>query len=200
MIGGPGANERNIIAFNGEHGVEVERTSHTDSIRANSIHSNGGKGIENTNRGNMELPAPIIDNVPGLVSSHTDPKCYPCTVEVFSDNEDKGRVHHGFTTTSDDPTRTWTYTGAVTGPNITATVTDADGNTSEFSAPVAYSPPVGGIAGPRFSQGSRVRRPVRPRRGPAGSLPTTVPWPSSPTVAAVLIAVGGWYARRRWLR
>ena len=184
MIGGPGANERNIIAFNGEHGVEVERTSHTDSIRANSIHSNGGKGIENTNRGNMELPAPIIDNVPGLVSSHTDPKCYPCTVEVFSDNEDKGRVHHGFTTTSDDPTRTWTYTGAVTGPNITATVTDADGNTSEFSAPVAYSPPVGGTAELPDVSNSSGRNYVAPAGLTAAAL--------------VALAAGAWLARRRW--
>ncbi|MCJ7811662.1 MAG: hypothetical protein MUP62_05685, partial [Dehalococcoidia bacterium] len=41
---------------------------------------------------------------------------------------------------------TWAYTGAVTGPNITATITDASGNTSEFSAPLPLSQPVGGIA------------------------------------------------------
>ena len=69
----------------------------------------------------------------GSVSGHTDPKCYPCTLEVFSDDEDEGRIYHGSTTTNDDATGTWIYASAVTGPNVTATVTDADGNKSEFS-------------------------------------------------------------------
>ena len=34
----------------------------------------------------------------------------------------------------------WSFPGAVTGPNITATATDASGNTSEFSTPFVLNP------------------------------------------------------------
>jgi len=140
-IGGTAAGEGNVIAFNYGDGVRVYGTSTTgETIRRNSIHSNGGKGIENTDGGNGELAPPIIDSVAGSVSGHTNPKCYPCTVEVFSDNEDEGRIYHGSAATNDDATGTWSYPGAVTGPNITATITDASGNTSEFSLPFAYEP------------------------------------------------------------
>ena len=143
-IGGTASGAANTIAFNGDDGVYVWGTTTTgNTISANSIHSNGGKGIENTNGGNTELAPPAVDSA-GSVSGHTDPKCYPCTVEVFSDDEDEGRIYHGSTTTNDDATGTWSYPGAVTGPNVTATITDASGNTSEFSAPATL--PVGGIA------------------------------------------------------
>jgi hypothetical protein len=151
------------------------------TIRSNSIHSNGVKGIELLNGGNMELTPPIIDSV-GSVSGHTDPKCYPCTVEVFSDDEDEGRIYHGSTTTNDDATGTWSYPGAVTGPNITATVTDASGNTSEFSI---YSPPVGGLAELPDVCGS--------------SAPNYIALAGLAAAALVALTAGAWYARRRWL-
>ena len=135
-VGGTASGGGNTIAFNGalygEDGVRVDGGTGT-AITANSVHSNVGKGIELLGSGNNGLPPPIIDSAGGSVSGHTDPKCYPCTVEVFSDDEDEGRIFHRSTATKDDATGTWTYTGAVTGPNITATITDADGNTSEFS-------------------------------------------------------------------
>jgi len=138
-IGGSSPGEGNVIAFNQEYGVKVdgygaEATGNT--ISGNSIHSNGEKGIENEHGGNTELAPPIVDSAVGSASGHTDPKCYPCTVEVFSDDEDEGRIYHGSTTTNNDATGTWSYPGEVTGPNVTATITDADGNTSEFSVPV----------------------------------------------------------------
>ena len=114
---------------------------------------------------------------------HTDPKCYPCTVEVFSDSEDEGRIYHGSTTTNDDATGTWTYPGAVTGPHITATITDANGNTSEFSL---YSPPVGGIAElPNVSD-----PPARNYILLAGLA----------AMGLTALAAGAWYARRRWTK
>jgi len=86
--------------------------------------------------------------------------------------------------TNDDATGTWTYPGAVTGPNITATITDADGNTSEFSAPAAYYPPVGGIAALPDASGS----PGRSYIALAGV----------PTLALVALTADAWYVRRRW--
>jgi len=183
-IGGTAAGEGNVIAYNSGDGVQVDGAASTgNTISGNSIHSNDGEGIGNINGGNTELAPPVIDSV-GSVSGHTDPKCYPCTVEVFSDYESEGRIYHGSTTTNDDATGTWTYPGAVTGPNITATITDADGNTSEFSA---YSlPPVGGIAELLDVSDSSGRNYV----AIAG------------LAAAALLALsaGGWYARRRWGR
>jgi hypothetical protein len=133
-IGGAATGDGNIIAYNASDGVRVtDATATGNTIRGNSIHSNGGKGIELVNGGNMELTPPTIDGL-GLVHGHTTPKCYPCTVEVFSDNQDEGRIYHGSAATNDDATGTWTYAGEVIGPNITATITHADGNTSEFSA------------------------------------------------------------------
>ena len=137
----------NIVSHNGamgmkgmggvDPGIQVGGTSATgNTISTNSIHSNHGEGIELVRGGNTELPAPIVDSVGGSVSGHSEPVCYPCTVEVFSDYEDEGRIYHGSTSTNDDGT--WTYPGAVTGPNVTATITDASGNTSEFSLPFAY--------------------------------------------------------------
>jgi hypothetical protein len=187
-IGGTATGQGNTIAHTYDHGVRVDGAdTNGNTIRGNSIHSNVGKGIDNINLGNTELAPPIIDSVGGFVSGHTNPRCYPCTVEVFSDNEDEGRTYHGSTTTNNDPTGTWVYTGAVTGPYITATVTDAGGNTSEFSAPVAYTPPaVGGIAElPDVPDSSRPNHIVLLTLGAS---------------ALVALTAGAWHARRRWLR
>jgi titin len=184
IIGGSAAGEGNVIAFSENEGVYItDSDSIRNSARGNSIHSNGGKGIENINGGNRELEPPIIDSV-GSASGHTEPKCYPCTVEVFSDDEDEGRVYHGSAATNDDATGTWTYSGAVTGPHITTTATHADGNTSEFSAPVGYSPPVGGIARlPDSSNSSGLNY---------------IALAALAGLALVALTAGAWYARRRW--
>ena len=188
-IGGTAAGAGNVIAFNDRDGVKTDGYYYDptgNTIRGNSIHSNDLRGIQNTNGGNMELAPPVIDSI-GSVSGHTDPKCYPCTVEVFSDDEDEGRIYHGSTTTNDDATGTWTYPGAVTGPNITATITDASGNTSEFSAPVAYSPPaVGGIAELADASGS------------SGDMMIAVAGLAAPAVVILILSAS--YARRWWVR
>jgi len=184
-IGGTASGVANVIAYSTVSGVCVWNTT-GNTISGNSIHSNVGKGIDNGSGGNTELAPPIVDSV-GSASGHTDPKCYPCTVEVFSDDEDEGRIYHGSTTTNDDATGTWTYPGAVTGPNITATITDASGNTSEFSAPVAYSPvPVGGIAELPAVSGS--------------SSPNYVALAAPAAAALAALTAGAWYARRRFSR
>jgi CSLREA domain-containing protein len=186
-IGGTSSGEGNVIAYNSADGVRVDGASSTgNTIGGNSIYSNGGKGIENINGGNGELAPPVIDSA-GSASGHSDPKCYPCTVEVFSDDQDEGHTYHGSAITNDDATGTWTYPGSVIGPNITATITDASGNTSEFSAPVAYRLPfVGGIAELADASGSSGRNHMTLAALAAAAL--------------VALTAGAWYARRRRLR
>jgi hypothetical protein len=131
-VGGTAGGAGNTIAFNSGDGVRVQGASITgNTIRGNSIHSNTGKGIENIDGGNTELTPPSI-TAAGSASGTSS--CTGCTVEVFSDAADEGKRFHGSTTT-DGGTGAWSFTGAVVGPNVTATVTDGSGNTSEFSTP-----------------------------------------------------------------
>ena len=114
------------------HGVLV-RTWSYNTIRRNSIYNNGGKGIYLIDGGNAMLPAPTIVSVtPRSVSGTT---CPGCTVEVFSDAEDEGRFYED--TTIADTVGNWLLiTGhSLSGPHVTATATDQNGNTSEFSLP-----------------------------------------------------------------
>ena len=135
-IGGTAAGEGNVIAYNEDDGVWVYGTATTgNSIRGNSIHDNVGKGIENTDGGNTELAVPTITGFGSVMGT----ACPNCTIDVYSDDEDEGRVYEGSTTASG--AGNWIFSGSLDGPNITATATDAAGNTSEFSAPVAIPEP-----------------------------------------------------------
>jgi CSLREA domain-containing protein len=133
-IGGTAAGAGNTIAYNGGDGVLISARTEA-SVRGNLIHSNGGMGIRNINNGNMELSPPVIT----AVGSASGTACANCTIDVYSDDADEGRVYHGSTTA--DGSGNWSFPGAVVGPNVTATATDADGNTSEFSTPFALPGP-----------------------------------------------------------
>ncbi len=131
-IGGTVRAAANTIAFNGGDGVRVDGASTTgNTIRGNSIHSNGGNGIGNTTVG-ATLP-PVVTAAGRGAASGT--ACANCTVAVHSDDADEGRIYHGSDTA--DGSGNWSFSGAVIGPNVTATATDSsgNGNTSEFSAP-----------------------------------------------------------------
>jgi hypothetical protein len=120
----------NLVAFNWI-GIRVEGDGATgNTIRGNSIHSNGFMGIQNFDGGNSELVPPAITSFGSVMGT----ACPNCTIDVYSDNEDEGRVYEGSTTANG--AGNWTFDGSPEGPNVTATATDADGNTSEFSAPV----------------------------------------------------------------
>ena len=135
-IGGSTTSEGNVIAYNGSDGVLVDGSGSTgNTISHNSITANGGSGIENQNGGNTELAPPVITETAGMTVSGT--ACTGCALEFFSDDKDEGRVFEGSTTAEGDGTFTFNRTESFTGPNVTATATDADGNTSEFSAPVS---------------------------------------------------------------
>jgi len=121
---GPG----NTIRFNEEYGVNVTGASTLyNTITENSISDNAFSGIGIWDGGNGELNPPVITDV-GSVSGTVPPNA---TVEIFSDPENEGLTYEA--TVVADGSGNFTWSGTPAGPYVTATATDADGNTSEFS-------------------------------------------------------------------
>ena len=136
---GPG----NLVAHNSLDGVLVDGSDSFDStvgntITANSITANGQRGIYNFRGGNGELAMPVIAEAGPTQASGT--ACASCTVEVFSDAADEGAIYEGTTTANAAGNWTFTKPGGLTGPYVTATAADGQGNTSEFSTPVSVVP------------------------------------------------------------
>ena len=135
-IGGTAVGEGNVVAFSTYEGVELIGPATTgNTIRGNSIHSNGTKGIDNEAGGNTELPPPTITGFGSLMGT----ACPGCLIDVYSDQADEGEVYEG--STAGDYAGNWTFPGTPQGPNVTATATDWNGNTSEFSDAVAVPEP-----------------------------------------------------------
>jgi len=125
----------NTIGHNGSDGVRVDGSAVMalyNSITQNAIFSNQGKGIELVSNGNSELSAPIITQA--SCQQVEGSACAGCTVEIFSDAADEGRVYEG-TTTAHATTGAFSWNGTPSGSYVTVTATDSQGNTSEFSAP-----------------------------------------------------------------
>jgi hypothetical protein len=135
VIGAGTAATANKIAYNAGAGVRFVGSgtpSYTihNQIRGNSIHDNGGAGIALESSANGGIAAPSITGTGPI----TGTACPDCGVDLYSDSADEGRVFEG--TVTADAGGAWTYSSPVSGPNVTATNTDAAHNTSEFSAPV----------------------------------------------------------------
>jgi parallel beta-helix repeat protein len=128
--------QSNIIA-NSQSGVLLNVSSH-NTVRRNSIHANGGKGILYT-AANVSIAAPVIMKIDSTTVSGT--ACPGCEVEIFSDSQDEGRVFEGSVVASASGSFTLTMQRRLIGPNVTATATDSQGSTSEFSVPRVAPPP-----------------------------------------------------------
>jgi len=139
-IGAPG----NTIAFNSHEGVEVSGTNTLyNKISENSIHNNGGMGINLADGGNDEIPPPTItsNNLDGNTLTVTGNGAGAnATVEIFeADSFDSGEgitylgslVADGSGNFSGD--YDVTDKGLSVGDPLTATTTYTDNNTSEFS-------------------------------------------------------------------
>jgi parallel beta-helix repeat protein len=129
----------NTIAYNTLDGIRVDGktvTAQFNTITQNAIYSNGGLGIELWSNGNTELNAPVITNAScQLIEGSV---CAGCSVEIFSDAANEGKHYEG-TTTANAILPAFSWSGTAIGPKVTATATDSQGNTSEFSAPFSLS-------------------------------------------------------------
>lgn len=109
----------------------ITDSSIQNTITQNSIFNNSGVGIYNGDGGNTELSPPTITDISGGIVTGTAPA--NSTVEIFSDDDDEGKIYERTVTADNNGNFQWT--GSPTGPHLTATATDAAGNTSEFSQP-----------------------------------------------------------------
>ena len=137
MVGGTAPGDGNSISANGDRGIVVDgNTTLTNTLTRNAIWANTGAGIDTANGGNAELAPPLVmaASSAGVI---TGTACAGCTVEVFCDDVDEGRVYEGTATADGVGLFGLTVAGGLAGPYVTATATDPAGNTSEFSAPIA---------------------------------------------------------------
>jgi photosystem II stability/assembly factor-like uncharacterized protein len=162
FIGGPGAGAGNTIAFNGGSGVFISSGT-ADSIRGNSIFSNGGLGIDlgapgitANDQGDVDTGPNNLQNFPVLTS--LTPANSPTTItgalnstanttftidfysntscDPSGNGEGAQFIGHTAVTTAADGNATISFTlgsALPAGTIITATATDPANNTSEFS-------------------------------------------------------------------
>jgi hypothetical protein len=141
LIGGPGPLDGNIIAHN-SFGIRVIAEAGRNTFSRNSIYNNVANGILLDVDTQDNIAPPVLDTVgEDFLASGT--ANVGDTVEIFVDNQDEGRtfveavpVHANGT--FDGTVDLETYSGMF----VTATATDANGNTSAFSTPAIVDPGV----------------------------------------------------------
>jgi len=174
-VGGVGPGEGNVIAFNLDRGVGVwSKTNNV--IRGNQIFNNSGLGIDLGYDGTTANDATDADTGPNLrqnfpiltsaavrsgelaVSGRIRTRAESTyLVDVYGNppwvSRDSGYEHVGTASVTTDSAGRAEFTvtfpsGIPMGYSVTATATDAAGNTSEFCQPVTVKAP--GSGGPRL--------------------------------------------------
>lgn len=142
LVGGDAVEAANTISGNGRAGVLVDGAASTgNTIRFNALSNNFGAGIALGGGANNEIAAPVITmlgSVDGTAPANS-------TVDLYATADDEGELYLD-TVAADGAGEFFSAVDleAVTGMKVTATATDAAGNTSSFSAPqfVDLAPPV----------------------------------------------------------
>ena len=147
----------NVIAFNSGHGVQVIHVGSVpgvatmgNTILSNQIYANTGLGLQLAGGANNDQPAPALDTVLSDIAGTTvsgtasGPAGTNLTVEVYANTAcdasgaGEGERVLGTTVVPMDGTGQGSFVVSLPGapgqPEITATATDAAGNTSVFSA------------------------------------------------------------------
>ncbi|MFN8422992.1 MAG: hypothetical protein U0470_06235, partial [Anaerolineae bacterium] len=136
----------NVIAFNRGAGLRlVGGRTLRNTIRRNSMYDNGGDPIVLEEGANKELPAPVLtDTGMFLAEGNAVPNSL---VDLYSDAGSEGRIWE-FTVRAGADGH-FRVARLFQGPNITATATDAEGNTSPFGLDVDLLPTPGPSSTPR---------------------------------------------------
>jgi len=161
LIGGATPGARNTIAFNGGNGVEVDGGT-GNTISRNSIFSNGGLGIDLggdgvtlNDPGDTDTGPNNLQNFPVLTSAGIvagqlvvqgtidTPSPQSVTIEIYANavpapgadpsGYGEGAVFLGTATPSSSGSFTVSLPAVASGTRISATATDAAGDTSEFA-------------------------------------------------------------------
>jgi titin len=154
VIGGIQPGARNTIAFNGNDGVLVDGGT-GNAILHNLIFANAHLGIELGGGGNNNQAAPTLTSassgfgVTTLQGTFTGRPSSTYTLEFFDNDPSasaQGQRFLGSVTVMTDASGMATFTVSFgvevsVGDLLTATATDANGNTSRFSQPVAVTGP-----------------------------------------------------------
>ncbi len=122
---------QNIIANNGGDGIQIVRDQTLyNTITQNSIFSNSNKGIDVEEGANLNIAPPVLNTVnDGLIKGYARKNSH---VEIYKGPDTEGKVLVGMTFT--DENGEFTFEASNLDRFMTATVTDNQGNTSEFSA------------------------------------------------------------------
>ncbi len=119
----------NVIAFNVHHGVVIKECVR-NTITRNAITGNLGDGIALMRGANQVIQAPYDMSVPPFGVSGRADVPDGSIVELFLDPEDEGEAYLGQTVVAGGQ---FVYHGSLgRAQNVTATVTDPNGNTSAF--------------------------------------------------------------------
>ena len=130
----------NQIAFNGHNGVEIFlEGSIGNTIFKNSIHDNGMMGIALQTGGNNNLATPILMDFDLAMGTVSGMACPNCDVLFYSDTGGEGAVFEGQTVADGEGAFSFEKGSSFGGPALTATATDAQGDTSGFSIPTTAS-------------------------------------------------------------
>ena len=205
-IGGQSPAERNVIAYNGQAGIEIGRGIADGSIgnrvSGNSIHDNGGLGIDlgsdgvtANDPGDGDAGPNNLQNFPvlsaatsnevstGVRGSLDSSPATSFTIEFFASpvcdgsGNGEGQTFIGAAAVTTDGSGNAVIDATVpassVGQVVTATATDAAGNTSEFSACVAVT----GL--------------------PSPSVPVPLRWPVLAALGILLAAGGAFLSRGR---
>jgi titin len=125
---------KNTIADNNP-GIMVSQ-GNFNTLRANAITGNHTAGIQLDAGGNQMLAAPAI-TFSNNTRSVWGAACAGCLVDIFSDMNDQGAIYEGSAMTDSAGAFTFSMSATMSGPKVTATVTDSQGNSSGFSSPQA---------------------------------------------------------------
>jgi hypothetical protein len=134
---------RNEISYNDGDGVLVTGASTAkNKIDQNSIYNNTLEGINLEGGANDNLAEPYITSyiirISGISLEATAYGCPGCVFQIFSDDGGEGGYYEGWGNVSSTGKIGWKGTPHGSGTAYTLTVTDAQGNTSEFSAAPVY--------------------------------------------------------------